>query len=206
MELMVVMIIIGILATMGLPYFGVYLLKGDLGKAQPYLLQIASKERIFRTRTGKYYHSSAKKEQDFEDVLGVDLRDAGDFCFMVVCKATTDTTCTTQSDAGNSTTSSGGYIASKEGGDPDIEFEVWAVLRSSTATSVSGGPNGSCKVADDKLDPTGWVQSSGRGKQGHVVVLRYPPPPDGVDNTSGHDGKKFVWERGLSLTDALVED
>ena len=38
-ELLVVVIIIGILVAIGLPYFRVHLFKGELGKAQPYLLQ-----------------------------------------------------------------------------------------------------------------------------------------------------------------------
>ena len=198
-ELMVVVAIIGILAAISLPVFEKYMLSGDVSRAYAYLGQIASKDRQYKIRTGKYFHSATNDETDLRNTLGADLRDAGDFCFMVVCRSS----CTT--DGSNSTLSSAGYIASAEGGDPAIEFEVWAVLRNSSSTTVSA-PSGTCRVeATNKLAPTGWVGSSGAGSVGRVVVLRYPPPPDGLDSVTGHDSRKYDWSAGITKTDAMTD-
>ncbi|OHC76340.1 MAG: hypothetical protein A3H92_01480 [Rhodospirillales bacterium RIFCSPLOWO2_02_FULL_58_16] len=185
-ELLVVTAIIGILAALGLPYMQIYMLKGDLSQAQPYLMQIASKERIYKLRNGKFYISAGNLEQDLEDNLGVDLRDAGDFCFMVVCEAS----CTTG--AGVAAVTAADYVSAAKAGDPAIELEVWAVLRADSGASV-----GSCTVADSKLPPQGWVQSGGRGGEGRIVVMRYPSPGDGIDS-AGYD-----WSGGASYSDAL---
>lgn len=198
-ELMVVVVIIGILSAISLPIFEKYVLSGDLARSYAYLSQIASKERQYNVRTGKYFYSSTNDETDLRNKLGVELRDAGDFCFMVVCRAACATEITDPA-AVNAFT-----IAAAEGGDPAIEFEVWAVLRNSSATSVSA-PSGSCRVeATNKLAPSGWVESSGAGSVGRVVVLRYPPPPDGRDSVTGHDSKKYDWIAGISKTDALLD-
>lgn len=191
-ELLVVTAIIGILAVLGLPYMHVYMLKGDLSQAQPYLMQIAAKERIYKLRSGRFYISVTNQEQELEDNLGVDLRDAGDFCFMVVCKAL----CTNGTAA---VTSVADYVSVIKTGDPPIEFEVWAVLRAATAASVTG-PGGSCTIATSKLPPQGWVQAdtSQRGGEGRIVVLRYPSPGDGIDG-SGYD-----WSGGASYSNALA--
>jgi type IV pilus assembly protein PilE len=198
-ELMVVIVIIGILSAISLPVFTKYMLSGDVSKAYAYLAQIASKERQYKIRTGKYFHSATNDETDLRNTLGADLRDAGDFCFMVVCKSS----CTT--DGSNSTLSSAGYIASTESGDPAIEFEVWAILRNSSSTTVSG-PSGTCRIeSGNKLGPSGWVESSGAGSVGRVVVLRYPPPLDGVDSVTGYNSRKYDWTAGTTKTDAMLD-
>ena len=194
---MVVISVIGILAAIALPYFKVYLLKGHLSQAQPYLMQIASKERMYKVRTGGYFISSGNDEQHLRDNLGVDLRDASDFCFVVVCKAS----CVNET--GVAATSAVNYVAAAEAGDTAIEFEVWALLR-----RITGGVNGagtSCTVQTNKLSPNGWVQESGLGAEGRMVVLRYPPPRDGIDAVGNYRGILSDWNSGISFSDALKE-
>lgn len=198
-ELMVVVAIIGILAAISLPVFEKFMLSGDVSRAYAYLGQIASKERQYNIRTGKYFHSATNDETDLRNTLGADLRDSGDFCYMVVCRSS----CTT--DGSNSTLSSAGYIASTESGDPSIEFEVWAILRNSSSITVSG-PSGTCRVeSGNKLGPSGWVGSSDAGSVGRVVVLRYPPPPDGIDSVTGYSSRKYDWAAGITKTDAMLD-
>lgn len=201
MELMIVTVIIGILASIALPYFQVYILRGNLSQAQPYLMQIASKNRVFKVRNGKYYFSANTDEQELKNALGVNLRDGGDFCFMVVCK--TATACTNNTTTLADAISASSYVATAESGDPAIEFEVWAVLRNTTGNVAA--PGATCRVVTDKLPPQGWVGASGPGSVGRVVALRYPPPPDGRDNVTGLNSKKFDWASGVTYTDALVE-
>jgi len=197
-ELMLVVVIIGVLLGIGMPVFRNFLLRGNVTQAEAYLQQIGAQERIFNLRTGAYVVSSSNKEQDLEDQLGVDLKEAGDFCFVTVCRST----CVNE--GGSSMTSSANYVASTETGDPAIEFEIWAILRRSTG--VVTGPGGlSCTPVADKFSPSGWVQTDGVAVEGSVVVLRYPPPIDGPDNVSGIDGIHFDWRSGLSLSHAIVE-
>ena len=195
-ELMIVIVVIGILASIGLPTFRVFLMKGNLSQAEPYLLQIASQERVHWMRTGNYVFSSLNKEQDLENKLGVNLREASDFCFMVICR----TNCINEH--GVSQNSGLNFAANTEGGDPPIQYEVWAILRRSTG-SVSG-PNGSrCTPVSDKLTPSGWVQEDGIAGAGSIVVYRYPPPIDGPDKITGVDSVKFDWNSGMSLSHPL---
>jgi len=96
--------------------------------------------------------------------------------------------------------------ATSETGDPTVEFEVWAVLRSSTTTTVTGPQGAICRMAATKQKPTGWVQastSSLAGREGQVVVYRYPAPPNGRDAVAGQDSVKFTWLEGLSESHAV---
>lgn len=189
-ELMVVVTIIGILAAIGLPYFQRYVIQGHLQEAVPYLLQIAAKERIYEVQTGMYFHGT--DEQELENYLGVDLRDAADFCFMVVCRSRTsgDDSASCTSDGSSESSSSNNYATGTT--DPFNEFEVWAVLRN------SGGTNdgvGDCTSADEKLEASGsWVASSGgTANAGEMVILRYPAPSDGISGA-------FDWQAGITYS------
>lgn len=183
-ELMVVMAVIAILAVLALPQYRVQMIAGRLEEAKPYLLGIAAAERVYRNRSGSYLATT--DEQDLEVTLGVDLADAGNFCFLVV----------TADFITNSATA---------------EFEVWAVLRDSAATGndtvTVDSTAVTCTAADQKRAATGWVQEAGEiGGVGRVVVLRYPPPTDGADLTNLDTHRAAIvhdWMAGISTMDAL---
>jgi len=190
-ELMVVVVIIGILAGMGIPYFQKQILKGHAEEALPYLLQIASKQRMYKVRNGKFYvagtEASGYNEQDLEDNLGVDLQDAGDFCFVVVCESTTYCTGTTTL-----------VFKTDNDNDPVDQMEIWALVR--TGTGTASDTANTCTTADSKLAPSGWAATSGAGSAGRAVILRYPPPPDGLDEDGTYD-----WSSGISFTNILSD-
>ncbi len=195
-ELMVVVVIIGILAAVAIPYVGPMICQGNLSEAQPYLLQIASKMRAYKIEQGTYFSESttAETETALETNLGVDLKDAGSFCFITICKE--------QCPTGNTTSTS--TIVPKNTADDTIEFEVWAILRDATGTSVSGPNGASCTVVSDKRPPTGWVKPSSSGsfcREGQVVVHRYPPPINGL-STATVDGKRLDWLEGTTTSHA----
>jgi prepilin-type N-terminal cleavage/methylation domain-containing protein len=195
-ELMIVILIVGILASLATPHFRDYLLLGRLSAARPVLMEIAAKQRMrFKEQGGYYEPGSSHKEQDIVDNLGVPLKEYGDFCFVFVC-----TTC-------NAST----FAATAEAGDPAIEFEVWAILRQDDENSIKGIDNVNCKVADDKQPGTGWVADENGGETGQagsVVVYRHPPPPNGRDaaTANGADGIDFDWVEGLSTSHAMLYD
>ena len=53
-ELMIVVSVIGVLAILGVPHFKAYVLEARLNDAQPYLVEIAAKMRIYRIENGQY--------------------------------------------------------------------------------------------------------------------------------------------------------
>jgi hypothetical protein len=129
--------------------------------------------------------------------LGIDLTTTGNFCFVFICRDS--------SICSNATSTN--FIAASETGDPTVEFEVWAILRQTKTTSVSGPQNSTCTMSASKRVPTGWVQASNSalaGRQGRAVVFRYPPPPNGPDTTAGANSVKFGWIEGMSYTHALT--
>jgi prepilin-type N-terminal cleavage/methylation domain-containing protein len=199
-ELMVVIVIIGILAAIGLPKFRTHVITGHLEDAKPYLMAIAAKERLYYTRTGGYY--AAVDEQGIEDNLGVDLRDAGDFCFVV--RTGTDLT---QYISNTANIGAVGY-------DDEAGFEVWAILSNTGGANVSVEvdpapiPAVTCITADQKNSASGWVVTSDDGGEvggeGRVVVLRYPPPADAIEATTRNNRDiNLDWLNGLTITDAI---
>ncbi len=196
-ELMIVVTIIGILATIAVPIYRTYVQQAHLAEAKAYLLDIASKERSYKVRNGLYCCASSNlSEANLTSGLNVDLNGTGNFCFVVICRDST--LCTT--------TNSTNFISTSQGGDPSVEFEVWAILRATSTTSVTGPSSTTCTMPAAKPTPTGWVQSASSGltgREGRAVVYRYPPPPNRRDTAAGTDSVKFYWLEGVSESDAL---
>ena len=197
-ELMIVVVVIGVLATLAYPIMAPQLCAARLSDAQGQMLQIASKMRMFRIDNGTYYSAAGatQGEDALQTNLGVDLRDSGNFCFVTVCRL----------GALCSPPSTPGPIAAAEAGDSPIEFEVWGILRNAGANI--GGPNSvTCVVATGKTPAAGWVQpanSSERCRQGQAVVYRYPPPPNGLDTTTGAGNVRFDWLEGISVSHPMA--
>jgi type IV pilus assembly protein PilE len=198
-ELMIVVVVIGVLATLAFPYLAPQLCAGHLSDAQGYLLQIASKMRIYKIDRGTYYTQTGTllAEDDLRTNLGVDLSTTGNYCFVTICPHTDF--CMPPS--------SSGAITQPEDLDSAIEFEVWAILRNAAGTSISGPGGVTCTTATGKVTPTGWVKLSNSGarcRQGRVVVHRYPPPPNRLDTGTGADGVQFDWLEGTSISHAMT--
>lgn len=195
-ELMIVVSVIGILSAIAVPAYRGYLQQSRLSEAKPYILDIASKMRSYKVRNGVYCCSgSTLDEAVLTSNLNVNPAATGNFCFAVICRDSAL--------CGN--TVSTNFVAASESGDPATEFEVWAVLRNSANTTVTGPQGAVCRMAATKQKPTGWVQASSSslsGREGQVVVYRYPAPPNGQDAVTGQDSVKFIWLEGVSESHA----
>lgn len=215
-ELMVVVVVIGILATVGGSFFQAHVLEANVGQALPYLNSIAAKNRIHYNRTG--YYLATGSEEEIQKKLGVDLSEAGDFCFMILCESAA--LCanygTTPFSSGTPTPGVHGSFVSIPVSTPAVTtlFQVVAVLRQKTSgaatTGTVSGAGSTCTPsylnAPLKQEPRGWVTATGaKGGQGRVAVLSYPPPMDGLDPSaatiSGHT-VQLNWRQGITLTDA----
>lgn len=209
-ELMVVIVIVGILASVALPAFQGYLLSGRLNAAKPILLEIAAKQRIRKNERGTYYTEGGNSldEDDIINELGVPLNEYGDFCFVFICRD--NTICADATDAAKTTAAA--FISTVELNDTAIEFEVWAVLREDSVAATISAPNSlSCLPSADagntKRTPTGFVAAAASGdigQQGGVVVYRYPPPPNRLDAATGADAVTFDWIAGISTSHAML--
>ena len=197
-ELMVVVTIIGILATIAVPVYSNYLREARLNEAKPFLLDIAARERLYKFKNGVYCCAAGTFDETVTGpALGIDLTKTGNFCFVIVCR---DATLCASATGTN-------FAAASEAGDPTVEFEVWAILRSTSTTSVAGPQSSTCTMSASKQPATGWVSASTSGlpgREGRAVVYRYPPPLNGRDTVSGADSVRFTWAEGMSTTHALV--
>jgi prepilin-type N-terminal cleavage/methylation domain-containing protein len=196
-ELMIVVTVIGILAAIAIPIYQGYVREAHLDEAKPYLLDIASKERSYKVRNGLYCCSGGTlSETVLSPGLDVDLNSTGNFCFVVICRNSTLCASTTSTN----------FISTSQSGDPTVQFEVWAILRTTSTTTVGGPQSTTCTMSSSKATPTGWVQpasSTSAGREGRVVVYRYPAPPNRRDSAAGQDSVFFTWLEGLSESDAL---
>jgi prepilin-type N-terminal cleavage/methylation domain-containing protein len=197
-ELMVVVTIIAMLASLAVPIYTNYLRDARLNEAKPFLLDIAARERLYKFKNGVYCCGGNNFDETVTGpALGVDFTNTGNFCFVIVCR---DSTICTSPTATN-------FITSSEAGDPTVEFEVWAVLRTTATTSLAAPQGSTCTMSASKPTPTGWVAASNTtrpAREGRAVVFRYPPPPNGLDAVAGANGIRFSWSEGLSTTHALT--
>jgi Tfp pilus assembly protein PilE len=194
-----VVTVIGILAAIAIPAYRGYVREAHLNEAKPYLLDIASKERSYKVRNGLYCCAGGNLDETvLTSGLNVDLNSTGNFCFVVICR-----------DAGLcASTNSTAFIAASQTGDPTVEFEVWAILRATSTTTVSGPQSTTCTMSASKVTPTGWVNaasSTSAGREGRAVVYRYPAPPNRRDTAAGQDSVIFNWLEGLSENHALTK-
>lgn len=197
-ELMVVVTIIGLMAAMSITSFRGYGQEARLNEAKPYLLEIGSKMRSYKARHGVYCCSGdTLNETIMSSGLNLDLDGTGNFCFAVICRD--GAIC-----AGTTATN---FVAASETGDLATEFEVWAILRRTATTTVSGPQGTICTMSATKQNATQWVQpstSGDAGREGQVAVFRYPAPINGPDTVAGQDGINFNWVEGVSTNHALT--
>ncbi len=196
-ELMVVVTTIGILAAISVPVYKNYARQAHLAEATPYLLDIASKERSYKVRNGLYCCSTGNmSEANLTTGLNINLNDTGNFCFVVICRDSTLCASTTSTN----------FISTSQTGDTTTEFEVWAILRATSTTTVSGPSSTTCTMPTTKATPTGWVQASTStqpSREGEVVVYRYPPPANRRDSAAGTGSVTYTWVDGISQSYAL---
>jgi type II secretory pathway pseudopilin PulG len=196
---MVVVTIVGILAAISIPIYKNYVIDAHMSEAKPYLMDIAAREISYKSRNGLYCCSGDTfNETVLASGLGADLTKVGNFCFMIICRDAT--LC-----AGPKGTT---FITPSESGDPTVEFEVWAVLRATTTTTLAAPQSTTCTMDTTKNPPTQWVapaNSGLRGHEGRAVVFRYPPPPNGRDSTTGTDSVTYDWSEGVSTSDAMAK-
>lgn len=196
-ELMIVVTIVGVLSVVSVPHFRAYVLEARLNDALPKMTEIVAKMRMMKLEKGKYCCSGDSfDEAVIASELQVNVAEAGDFCFMIMCPGT----------ANCLSASPGFFTTSPEPEDAPPEFEVIALLRASTAATINSPLGQSCKAHPQKRPPTGWVAdaASGQaGREGRMLILRYPPPRDGIDGPAGSTGDRFVWQAGFSKTNAM---
>lgn len=196
-ELMIVVTVIGFLAAISVPIYKNYARQAHLAEATPYLLDIASKERSYKVRNGLYCCSAGNMtEANLTSGLNINLNDTGNFCFVVICRDSTLCASTTSTN----------FISTAQTGDATTEFEVWAILRATSTTTVNGPSSTTCTMPSTKPTPTGWVQASSSSqpsREGEVVVYRYPPPPNRRDSAAGTGSVTYTWVDGISQSYAL---
>ena len=195
-ELMVAVACITVLSAIAVPRLQGYLLEARLNGAKPYLMEIAARQRMYKVETGKYCcaDSNGFAENTLVSSLSSSVGDAGDFCFVFICRD--ETLCESTTGVSYMDTSS----------KPD--FEVWALLRpAGGGMTVAGYGGATCTVATGKGRATGWVREAPNvpGRAGQAVILRYPPPVNGSAAFAGaHRAIRMDWRDGMSLTDALL--
>jgi prepilin-type N-terminal cleavage/methylation domain-containing protein len=198
-ELAIVVTCIAILAAMAVPRMSGYILQGHLDGAKPYLQELATKQRLYKIENGSYCcTTSTTDENALNTALGLSVANAGDLCVVFICRSSSicQSTVTTS------------FISPIATGVSQPDFEIWAILRSTSTGVVTGPARQSCTPITGKQPPTGWVNASSAttraGRAGEAVVLRYPPPTNGPDASVGtYHAITFNWLDGVSSSDAM---
>ena len=196
-ELMVTVSCIAILAAIAVPRVSGYVRQARLDAAKPYLAQIAARQRMYKAENGQYCCTTGSlNENTLISSLGVSLADNGDFCFVFICQSTS--LC--------QATSGAGFIAPSGSPATAPDFEVWAILQDGTAPEDPGPGGTACTPATGKATGTGFVAaagSTGAGRGGQVVALRYPPPLNGLGAAGTYHAVPMDWHDGLTVSDAM---
>ena len=196
-ELMTTIACATILAAIAVPRLSGYVRQARLEAAKPYLAQIAARERMYRIETGSYCcTASGTNENTLVSGLGVTLADTGDFCFVFICQS--NTVC--------QSTSGPGFISPTSPPATAPDFEVWAILQDGVAGNDSGPGSTACTPATGKVPTSGAMApatSASAGRGGQVVVMRYPPPPNGLGANGTYHAVPMDWRDGFSVSDAM---
>ena len=185
---------ITVLAATATPRLSGYIRQSRLEAAKPYLAQVAARERMYRIENGQYCcTTSGLAENNLTAGLGVTLADIGDFCFVFICQS--NTLCQSASGPG---------FISPSANAPD--FEVWAILQDGLGSPNPGPGGAACMPATSKAAGTGFVAaagSAGAGRGGQAVVLRYPPPANGLGANGTYHAVPTDWRDGVTVSDAM---
>ncbi len=174
-ELMVVVVIIGILAAIGLPKMTSFIIQGRVEEAKPYMMSLASKVRMRFTQRGEWV--TYTKEDDIQENLGVDLEPAANFCFVIRTE---------------------NFISTL---DPTPSFEIWAMLLNNEDSDLTSN-SVTCSPASAKQTSADWVGDN--GLEGRIIVLRYPPPDTTTETVTIGGRSVFLdWIDGIAVGDAL---
>ena len=195
LELMATIVCITVLAAIATPRLAGTIRQSRLEAAKPYLAQIAARQRMYKIESGQYCcTTSALNENNLVAGLGVTLADVGDFCFVFICQSAT----LCQSVSGP------GFLSASTGTAPD--FEVWAILQDGVGAEDPGPGSTACTPATGKVSGTGFVAASGStgaGRGGQVVALRYPPPVNGLGANGTYHAVPLDWRDGITISDAM---
>jgi prepilin-type N-terminal cleavage/methylation domain-containing protein len=199
-ELVITLACIAVLAAIAMPKFSGYVLQAHLQGAKPYLQELAAKQRNYKIENGTYCcGGNTFDEGNLSTNLGLSVANAGDFCFAFVCRDSA----LCQSPVSNT------FVSPTTAPATTPDFEIWAVLRNTASGNVTGPGALSCVPITGKQPPTGWVQAGTPvtvpGRTGQAVVLRYTPPQNGLDSSTGnYHTITFNWLDGVSVSDASL--
>lgn len=190
-ELLVVVSIIGILAALALPRLNAYFNVATANEAKVHLAAISGALQRYYNERRDYPGNGLSPDWQTDDIdsedeivaqLGVNLREARDFCFVVRVSGPW--------------VYSGGTALSPDASVP--EFEVWAVLRAAAGDTLIQEDGARCTPQTGKLAPvSNWAtDTSATFSVGRIVALHYPTPADGFTGI-------FEWLSGFSTSDTL---
>jgi prepilin-type N-terminal cleavage/methylation domain-containing protein len=177
-ELMVVVLIIGILVSIAVPYGGRIILSARLDEAKVYLGALAAAQRQYKLSHGAYFACDANNidcanENTLLTNLGIRLQESPNFCYTTSCEA-------------------------GAGGCANQSITIRAWLR-----NAAGSAAGNCTEHVSKLASGGWVKAAAPGVQGAIgdkVVFCWPLSANGSSTQCGIAGN---WVEGVNVDDVF---